>query len=209
MTARTLQKPDNQPMPRGQQIEVPSPEADALVELAIGGDSDAFASLFRITMPSVYRYLYGRCGDASLAEDLAQDSYVRAMRAIQSSFQGGSSDFLAWMIRIARNRFLDHVKSGRVRWEVVVDDIPVTVATGNPETEALASVEGADLRKALSRLTDEQQEIVMMRFFQGLQIAEVAGATGRTEGAVKALQFRALRALARILQLEGADGAAE
>lgn len=196
-------------MSRGQQIEVPSPEADGLVALAIDGDSDAFASLFRLTMPSVYRYLYGRCGDASLAEDLAQDAYVRAMRAIQSSFQGGSSDFLAWMIRIARNRFLDHVKSGRVRWEVVVDEIPVTVATGNPETEALASVEGADLRKALSRLTDEQQEIVLMRFFQGLQIAEVAGATGRTEGAVKALQFRALRALARILQLEAAAGAVE
>jgi RNA polymerase sigma-70 factor (ECF subfamily) len=196
-------------MPRGQQIEVPSPEADTLVELAINGDSDAFASLFRITMPSIYRYLYGRCGDASLAEDLAQDSYVRAMRAIQSSFKGGSSDFLAWMIRIARNRFLDHVKSGRVRWEVVVDELPVTIATGNPESEALASVEGADLRKALSRLTDEQQEIVLMRFFQGLQIAEVAGATGRTEGAVKALQFRALRALARILQLEAADGSAE
>lgn len=177
--------------------------------MAIDGDSDAFASLFRITMPSVYRYLYGRCGDAALAEDLAQDAYVRAMRAIKSSFKGGSSDFLAWMIRIARNRFLDHVKSGRVRWEVVVDELPVTVATGNPESEALASVEGADLRKALSRLTDEQQEIVLMRFFQGLQIAEVAGATGRTEGAVKALQFRALRALARILQLEAAGGVLE
>lgn len=196
-------------MSRGYQIEVPSPEADKLVALAIDGDSDAFASLFRITMPSVYRYLYGRCGDAALAEDLAQDAYVRAMRAIQSSFKGGSSDFLAWMIRIARNRFLDHVKSGRVRWEVVVDELPVMVATGNPESEALASVEGADLRKALSRLTDEQQEIVLMRFFQGLQIAEVAGATGRTEGAVKALQFRALRALARILQLEAAAGAVE
>lgn len=189
-------------MPRGQQIELPSPEADALVDLAIAGDTDAFASLFRLTMPSVYRYLYGRCGDAALAEDLAQDAFLRAMRAIQRSFKGGSSEFLAWMIRIARNRFLDHVKSGRVRWEVVVDEMPITFAPGNPEAEALASVEGADLRQALGRLTDEQQEIVLMRFFQGLQISEVAGATGRTEGAVKALQFRALRALARILEMD-------
>jgi RNA polymerase sigma-70 factor (ECF subfamily) len=192
-------------MPRAQQTDFPSEEADELVRRAIRGDSDAFAALFRITLPSVYRYLYGRCGDAALAEDLAQDSYVRAMRAIKTSFKGGSSDFLAWMIRIARNRFLDHVKSGRVRWEVVVDEMPVTVATGNPESEALASVQGRELRQALARLTEEQQEIVLLRFFNGLQIAEVAGATGRTEGAVKALQFRALRALARILDLEGAE----
>jgi RNA polymerase sigma-70 factor (ECF subfamily) len=180
-------------------IEIPSPEADALVRRAIDGDTDAYASLFELTLPSVYRYLYGRCGDATLAEDLAQDSYIRAMRAIRTSFEGKSSDFLAWMIRIARNRFLDHVKSGRVRWEVVVDELPITLAAGDPENEAIATVAGNDLRRCLKRLTAEQQEIVFLRFFQGLQIAEVATVTGRTEGAVKALQFRALRALERVL----------
>ena len=183
---------------RGTGIEIPSEEADALVAAAIDGDAAAFASLFEATLPSVYRYLYGRCGDATLAEDLAQDAYLRAMRAVQTSFKGGSTEFLAWMIRIARNRFLDHVKSGRVRWEVVVDEMPVTFARGDPEREALDAVAGGDLRRALRQLTPEQQEIVFLRFFQGLQIAEVATVTGRTEGAVKALQFRALRALERL-----------
>ena len=166
---------------------------------AINGDADAFASLFELTLPSVYRYLYGRCGDGTLAEDLAQDAYLRAMRAIGTSFTGASSEFLAWMIRIARNRFLDHVKSGRVRWEVVVDETPVTLAKSDPAIEALDNVAGDDLKRALHNLTADQQEIVFLRFFQGLQIAEVAEITGRTEGAVKALQFRALRALERIL----------
>lgn len=166
------------------------------------GDTDAFASLFEITVGAVYRYLYGRCGDATLAEDLAQDAYMRAMRAVRTSFKGGSTDFLSWVIRIARNRFLDHVKSGRVRWEVVVEDTPVTFAKSDPETEALDLVAGADLRRALRRLTDEQQEIVFLRFFQGLPIADVAGITGRTEGAVKALQFRALRALERVISVD-------
>lgn len=188
-------------MPR-RHIEIPSPEADALVVRAIEGDNDAFASLFELTLPSVYRYLYGRCGDGTLAEDLAQDAYLRAMRAIGTSFKGSSTDFLAWMIRIARNRFLDHVKSGRVRWEVVVEKTPLTFATGNPETEAIDSIANADLRKTLDRLTDDQQEIIFLRFFQGLQIQEVASITGRTEGAVKALQFRALRALERVLMAE-------
>jgi RNA polymerase sigma-70 factor (ECF subfamily) len=183
-------------------IEIPSPEADELVERAIAGDTDAFASLFEITLPSVYRFLYGRSGDATLAEDLAQDSYMRAMRAIRTSFKGASTDFLAWMIRIARNRFLDHVKSGRVRWEVVVEEMPITFAAGNPETEAIQSVSAENLKNALSRLTPEQQEIVLLRFFQGLPIADVAAATGRTEGAVKALQFRALRALERVLHAD-------
>lgn len=185
------------------EIEVPSPEADELVRLAIDGDSDAFATLFRVTLPTIYRFLYGRCGDVTLAEDLAQDAYIRAMRAIRSSFQGGSSEFVAWVIRIARNRFLDHVKSGRVRWEVAVEDVPVTISTLDPETDVLATIEGADLRRALESLTEEQQEVVYMRFLQGLQISEVATATGRSEGAVKALQFRALRALSRILTEEG------
>lgn len=187
-------------------IEIPSPEADALVRDAIAGDTEAFALLFRVTLPSVYRYLFGRCGDAALAEDLAQDSYLRAMKAVRTSFTGGSSEFLAWVIRIARNRFLDHVKSGRVRWEVVVEETPVMLATGNPETEALATVESGDLKLALARLTADQQEILYLRFFQGLAITEVATATQRTEGAVKALQFRALRALARILEAEGLLG---
>lgn len=184
-------------------IEVPSPEADELVAAAIKGDTSAFASLFAITFPSVYRYLYGRCGDVSLAEDLAQDAFLRALRAVRTSFQGKSGEFLAWMIRIARNRFLDHVKSGRVRWEVVVESTPVVFDPSNPEAEALASVESTDLKKALARLTGDQQEILYLRFFQGLQIAEVAAATSRTEGAVKAMQFRALRALARVLGTEG------
>jgi RNA polymerase sigma-70 factor (ECF subfamily) len=184
---------------RGARVEIPSEEADELVQRAIAGDADAFASLFEITLPSIYRFLYGRSGDATLAEDLAQDSYMRAMRAIRTSFKGGSTEFVAWMIRIARNRFLDHVKSGRVRWEVVVDETPITLATGNPELEAIERVAGGNLRNALNRLTPEQQEIVYLRFFEGLQIAEVATATGRTEGAVKALQFRALRALERVI----------
>lgn len=187
---------------RGRRIEIPSPEADELVDRAIAGDTDAFASLFEITLPSVYRYLYGRSGDATLAEDLAQDAFMRAMRAIRTSFTGASTEFVAWMIRIARNRFLDHVKSGRVRWEVVVDETPITFASGNPEAEAIQAVSSENLKRALSRLTPEQQEIVLMRFFHGLQIAEVAAATGRTEGAVKALQFRALRALERVLHTD-------
>lgn len=190
-------------MPKGPDVEIPSPQADDLVRRAIDGDADAFASLFTLTHKTVYRYLYGRSGDPNTAEDLTQDAYIRAMRAIRTSFKGGSSDFVAWVIRIARNRFLDHVKSGRVRWEVAVEDMPVSLSDYDPESDVMATIEAADLRRALDKLTEEQQEVVYLRFLRGLHISEVATATGRTEGAVKALQFRALRALSRILSEEG------
>jgi RNA polymerase sigma-70 factor (ECF subfamily) len=190
-------------MRRAHRVDIPSAEADAMVASAIDGDPEAFAVLFRSTVAIVHRFLQARCGDAALAEDLTQDTFIRAMRAIGTSFRGGSSEFVAWVIRIARNRFLDHVKSGRVRWELAVEDVPITVSTLNPEHDVLATIEGIDLRRALSRLTTEQEEVVLLRFLQGLQISEVATVTGRSEGAVKALQFRALRALQKILADEG------
>lgn len=190
-------------MARVHRVDIPSTEADELVAAAIDGDAEAFATLFRSTVAIVHRFLQARCGDAALAEDLTQDTFIRAMRAITTSFRGGSSEFVAWVVRIARNRFLDHVKSGRVRWEVAVDNVPVTVAALNPEQDVLAMIEGLDLRRAMAKLTSEQQEVVLLRFLQGLQISEVATVTGRSEGAVKALQFRALRALQKILIEEG------
>jgi RNA polymerase sigma-70 factor (ECF subfamily) len=193
-------------MRRAHRVEIPSAEADEMVAAAIDGDADAFAVLFRSTVAIVHRFLQARCGDSALAEDLTQDTFIRAMRAIGTSFKGGSGDFIAWIIRIARNRFLDHVKSGRVRWELAVEDVPVTLSTLNPEHDVLATIEGIDLRRALSRLTTEQEEVVLLRFLQGLQISEVATVTGRSEGAVKALQFRALRALQKIMVDEGLIG---
>src|SRR5207245_5496334 len=137
-----------------------SSEAHARVSEALAGDAEGFAVLVRSAVPIGHRFLQARCGDAALAEDLTQDTFIRAMRAIGTSFRGGSSEFVAWVVRIARNRFLDHVKSGRVRWEVAVENVPVTVATVNPEHDVLATIEGVDLRRALARLTTEQQEVI-------------------------------------------------
>lgn len=180
------------------EARAPSAEADRLVQRACGGDTDAFAELFRLTLPTVYASVFARCGDRALAEDLTSEAYLRALRNV-GRFEGRYTDFQAWVVRIARNAFLDHVKSGRVRWEIVVDEAPVTVEPLDPAEQAVATVDGARLRRALEQLTPDQQEVVHLRFIQDLSIAEVAAVLGRAEGAVKALQFRAMRALAKIL----------
>ena len=164
-------------------VDIPSDEADRLVREAKDGDVDAFAGLFRASLPLLFRTLYGRCGDRSLAEDLTSETYLRALRSLDG-FEGGSRDFLAWIMRISRNLYLDHVKSGRVRWETVVDEMPTVAALSNPESEALAAIEGAELRRALEQLTAEQQEVLYLRFLEGLPISDVARIVGRNEGAV-------------------------
>lgn len=189
--------------PPDRRLAVPSPEADELVESAVAGDADAFAALYRATLPVVYQAVFGRCGQPALAEDVTAEAFLRAMRSI-SRFSGSSRDFVAWVHRIARNAFLDHVKSARVRWEVVVEELPPAVATSDPESEAVGRVEAGKVREALSALTPDQQEVIYLRFLRDLSIAEVAEIVGRNEGAVKALQFRALRALARLLAGEAA-----
>ncbi|HVE93034.1 MAG TPA: RNA polymerase sigma factor [Actinomycetota bacterium] len=184
-------------------VTIPSPEADQLVQQAKAGDSDAFAALFRATLSIVFNFLYGRSKDRALAEDLASETFLKAMKAI-GGFEGTSRDFLSWVLRIGRNQFLDHVKSGRVRWESVVEEMPASVAASNPEREALGRIEGEQLRRALKQLTPEQQEVLSLRFLQDLPIADVAAIVGREQGAVKAMQFRALRSLAKVLAAEGA-----
>jgi RNA polymerase sigma-70 factor (ECF subfamily) len=169
---------------------------------------DAFAALFRSTLHIVFHNLYARCGDHALAQDLASDTYLRALRAV-GRFEGTSRDFLSWLLRIARNRFFDHVKSGRMKWETIVEEMPVTPSNLDPAAEAVATIEAETLRRALEELTEEQQEVLQLRFLQDLSIAEVASIVGRTEGAVKAMQFRALRSLAKVLERTQEAGTAE
>lgn len=179
-------------------LRIPSPEADKLVVAAKASDADAFAQLYRATLPTIFSFLSRRCGDTMLAEDLCSDAYIKAVRSI-GRFEGSSKDFVAWMTTIARNLLYDHAKSGRIRWELSSDSMPNRSSKEDPEADALAALQSEDLRRALEQLTHDQQEVLELRFLQSLSIAEVAEVLGRNEGAIKAMQFRALRALNKVL----------
>jgi RNA polymerase sigma-70 factor (ECF subfamily) len=169
----------------------------ALVELARGGDAEAFGALYDHYQPSVYRFLYYRVGSAVLAEDLTSETFVRALRSI-SSFRWQGKDFGAWLTTIARNLATDHVKSGRARLEVATEDMTLHDApTEGPENAVLAAVTHEAVLEALHALPEEQQECLVLRFLQSRSIAETAAVMGRSEGAVKQLQLRAVRNLAK------------
>lgn len=171
----------------------------ALVELARRGDKEAFGLLYDHYHSAVYRFLYYRTRSASLAEDLASETFFRALRSM-NNFRWQGKDFGAWLMTIARNLTTDHFKAGRTRLEQTTEDMGLhDGATEGPENEVLAGLTNAVLLKSLKLLPAEQQDCLVMRFLQGMSIAETAAVLTRSEGAVKQLQLRGIRNLAKLM----------
>ena len=171
----------------------------ALVELARGGDSEAFGQLYDHYQGSVYRFVYYRTRSQTLAEDLTSETFLRALRNM-SGFRWQGKDFGAWLMTIARNLCTDHFKAGRTRLEQTTEDMGVhDDATEGPENAVMAGLTNELLLDGLRQLSDEQRDCLIMRFRQGLSIAETAEVLGRSEGAVKQLQLRGVRNLAKLL----------
>jgi RNA polymerase sigma-70 factor, ECF subfamily len=171
----------------------------ALVELARTGDSEAFGMLYDHYQGSVYRFLFYRTRSSTLAEDLTSETFFRALRNMQN-FRWQGKDFGAWLMTIARNLATDHFKAGRTRLELATEDMGVhDDATEGPEHAVLASLTNEVLLKALTQLPSEQKDCLVMRFLQGMSIAETASVLGRSEGAVKQLQLRGVRNLAKLM----------
>ncbi len=171
----------------------------ALVKAAQEGDMVAFGDLFDRYYDVVFRYILFRTGDRTLAEDLSQETFVRALRRISSvSYQG--RDIGAWFVTIARNLIFDHVKSSRYRLEQTTSEIiELAPSTGGPEQQVLDLATNDELLRCVRKLNADQQECIQLRFLQGLSVAETAEIMDRNEGAVKALQHRAVRRLAQLL----------
>ncbi len=171
----------------------------ALVELARKGDNEAFGQLYDHYHASVYRFLYYRVGSVPLAEDLTAETFFRALRSM-SSFRWQGKDFGAWLMTIARNLTTDHFKAGRTRLEQTTEDMTtLDSSTEGPEGAVLSLLTNEALLSALSELPSEQRDCLVMRFLQGLSIAETAEVLGRSAGAVKQLQLRGVRNLAKVL----------
>jgi RNA polymerase sigma-70 factor (ECF subfamily) len=171
----------------------------ALLTLAQQGDGEAFGQIYDAYVGQVYRYLYYRVGSQPLAEDLTSETFLRALRRIDS-FTWQGRDICAWFITIARNLVTDHFKSSRFRLEVsTADMLDADRADDGIEQVVLDNLDNQALLSAVRQLKPEQQECVVLRFLQGLSVAETAAVMGRSDGAIKQLQLRAVRALAKLL----------
>jgi RNA polymerase sigma-70 factor, ECF subfamily len=194
-------------------IPTPSPPAEpageqatvmALVTAAQAGDGEAFGQLYDRYVDVVHRYIAYRVTNHSLAEDLTSETFLKALHRISTySWQG--RDFGAWLVTIARNLIADHFKSSRYKLELSTADFVESGAersSDGPENEVLTGITNAALLGAVKQLGAEQQECIVLRFLQGMSVAETAAILGKNENAVKALQYRAVKTLGRLLPME-------
>jgi RNA polymerase sigma-70 factor (ECF subfamily) len=168
-----------------------------VVEAARNGDAGALAAICEKLYPRIYRYLSYKVGDVRDAEDLAGEVFVRMLEAIPG--QKGSLE--AWLFRIAGNVLTDHYRKRSVRSDTVA--LPEEIAGGeDPAVATERKLSGERLKRGLKALTEEQKEVVILRLILGYEPGEVADMMGRSAGAVRALQFRALSALRDVLGAE-------
>lgn len=168
-----------------------------IVRRAQGFDEDALKSLYESYYPKIYGYAFLQMGDVQAAEDLASDVMLKMIESIKS-YQFKGLPFGAWVFRIARNRLIDLHRRRKRRGEV---DLSETLAgtLASPLSMAERALERGQLQVAMKHLTDEQRQVIVLKFIQGFDNRSIGRIMGRSEGAIKSLQHRALHALRRVL----------
>lgn len=158
-------------------------------------DSRAIGAVYDQYFSEVYRFVLYRVGDQTLAEDIASDVFIRLLEAVQSG-RGPETNIKGWLIGTASHAITDHFRKKYRRPE---SDIPESLPDlgPNPASEVDSREDARLVRGAYSKLTDEQQTVLALRFGQGYSLEETASQMNKNVNAVKALQFRALAALQR------------
>jgi RNA polymerase sigma-70 factor (ECF subfamily) len=164
------------------------------------GDLQAFGSIFDAYHVSVYRFVASRVGSPSDAEDLTQLVFVKALEALPR-FTARGVPFGGWLFRLARNTVVDHVRTRHEHLELEAAEQRAT-EDAEPDVIALVRDDLEAVARALETLTEDQREVIALRFFAGLSAKEAAEAMGRQEGTIRGLQFRAIAALRRSLGLD-------
>ena len=163
------------------------------------GDEQALARAYDEYAPAIYRYAYRLTGHEGTAQDVTSETFHKLLAALRNG--GGPTDNLsAWLYRVAHNVVVDGYRHQPDDPPVPLDQAPEIPVAGRQEAVVEQEERVARARSALQKLTSLQQQVIGLRFLEGLSIRETAGVMEKTEGAVKALQYRATNSLRRILE---------
>lgn len=171
----------------------------ALVERAINNDTEAFGELYMRHLDAIYRYIYFRVDDARDAEDLTEQVFLKAWEALPG-YERQGYPFTSWLYRIAHNAVIDHYR--RKKPTVSMSPLPeLELNTSQPNTldQVIEAEEASMLAEAITLLPEEQQQVIILRFIEGLRHAEIAEIMDKSKGACRTIQYRALNALSRLL----------
>jgi RNA polymerase sigma-70 factor (ECF subfamily) len=172
-------------------------DEEKLVQRAKQRDEAAFAQLYEEYFDKIYRYVTIRIGDKMEAEDITQQVFLNAIKAI-SSFKWKGVPFSAWLFRIAHNQAVDYLRKSKKRASVPLEE-SLIASDSDPQGIFERKLNIERLISATKQLTPAQQEVISLRFAGEMSVAQVAKVMGRSEGAVKALQHSAVVALRKTL----------
>ncbi|HMR62404.1 MAG TPA: sigma-70 family RNA polymerase sigma factor [Anaerolineae bacterium] len=180
------------------QVSGSTPSEAELIEKAISGDSNAFANLYDTYVDEIYRFILHRVGNQQTAEDLTSQVFLKAWDNL-SRYKMRGSPFGAWLFKIARNIVIDYYRTQKETLPLEAEALSKPDPTANVAKEVEQRLQGEWLREILLRLTEDQREVLTLKFVNGLKTAEVAKVMGKRQGAIRALQMRALQALAELV----------
>ncbi len=183
-----------------------SPDEDApLIARARAGEAAAFGALYDRYVEAVYRYVFYRVRETAEAEDVTSEVFMKALRAMPR--YETRQPFLAWLYRIARNAVIDRAR--RKRTQVSFEDAlahPNADRILDPDATLFQQVDAETLRGAIRQLTPLQQEVIVLRYVEGLDTRAIARIVGKREGTVRGIEFRALGALRQLVPSREALG---
>ncbi len=165
---------------------------------AAQADRRAFATLYRRYLEPVYGYSFYLLGDHHDAEDATERTFLAALGAIDR-FRDEGATFRSWLFRIAHNQLANTLRARNRHRTEPLDGVPESVAGDDPARLAGMADDARRLRAAVASLSNDRRQVIILRFVDGLTTREIGDVLGRSEGAVRVLQHRALRELAALL----------
>ena len=170
-----------------------------LIVLAKDGEADAFGELYERYVQTIFRFVYVRLDDRRDAEDLTEEVFLRVWQSLRNYREQGVP-FLAFLFRIARNAVIDFYRSSKSSaHQESIEDNPLQDLRSDPGEQAITNLEHQELRRILDTMREDYRMVLVLRFLSELSPEETAQVMGRSTGAVRVLQHRALAALRSIL----------
>ena len=175
---------------------------DQLITLAAGGDRQSFGELYERYALRVFRHAQFLTGDPVLAEDVTAQVFLKALEAIPR-YESRGVPFVAWLLRITCNMVINHRKSAKNNGHSQIpENIEATGTFFSPEASCEVKVDGERVWREVRKLPCEQRQVIVMRFIDDLGYPDIAQVLGKTVGAVRVIQFRALANLRGMLDDE-------
>ena len=174
--------------------ETSQTEVTKLIERASGGDFEAFGELYGIYLDRIYRYVFYQLREKMAAEDLTEEIFLKAWRAI-GSYKGKGQAFSSWLYRIAHNHVIDEFRSRRKQMVSLEAEMEIATEVAEPQQEMGGKLAEQEMLRLISCLPRKQKQVIILKFVEGLDNREIGQITGKSQGAIRISQMRALTAL--------------